>query len=357
MTPLKRLILDLIHQGGPVSVARYMELALAHPDHGYYITRDPLGRAGDFTTAPEISQVFGELIGLWCAQVWMDAGAPSRVLLAEAGPGRGTLLADILRACRAVPGFGQAIELQLVETSPVLRLVQEQKLLSLGARAQWHLSLDTLPTDAPLLLVANEFLDALPIRQFECRSNRWHERQVGTDGASLVFGLAPDPEPSLMRSAPDGSILEIAPVALEAVRAIARRIVDQGGAALLVDYGHAEPGFGDTLQAMREHAFADVLDAPGEADLTAHVDFAAMAAAARAAGAKVHGPLTQGDLLERLGIGIRAARLAVAAPERASDIRSGCSRLTEMTPTGMGQLFKAIAITRPDAPSPPGFAG
>jgi NADH dehydrogenase [ubiquinone] 1 alpha subcomplex assembly factor 7 len=341
MSALKQHIIDLIRQEGPISVARYMELALTHPRFGYYMTRDPLGRAGDFITAPEISQMFGELIGLWLAQAWIDLGQPERVVLAEAGPGRGTLMADALRAARVVPGFRAACELHLVEMSPSLRAVQATTLRDAAPR--WHERLSTLPEDAPLLLVANEFLDALPIRQFERRSGRWHERLVGEMDGTLAFGLAPMPEPDLHMAAPEGAIREVSPAGLSAVAEIAGRIVRQGGAALIIDYGH-DGGFGDTLQAMRAHAFADPLDAPGSADLTAHVDFAAVAAAARQAGARVEGPVAQGPFLLALGLSARADRLMAASPGRALEIAAQRDRLTEMTPTGMGQLFKVLAL-------------
>jgi NADH dehydrogenase [ubiquinone] 1 alpha subcomplex assembly factor 7 len=344
MSALKDEIVALIRSEGPISVARYMELALGHPKHGYYMTRDPLGAAGDFTTAPEISQMFGELIGLWLAQAWLDMGSPKRVILAEAGPGRGTLMADALRAANAVPGLRGAAEAHLVETSPTLRAAQAATLGDAAPR--WHASLSDLPTDAPLLLIANEFLDALPIRQFERRGGGWHERLVGEQGGMLAFGLSPLPEPALTREAPEGAILEVSPTALATVAQIGRRIAQQGGAALLIDYGHAGV-FGDTLQAVRSHAFADPLDAPGEADLTAHVDFAAMASAARQAGVRVEGPTEQGPFLLSLGLAQRAERLMAAAPAKAADISAQRDRLTEMTPAGMGRLFKVLALRRP----------
>ncbi len=344
MSALKDEIIAIIRSEGPISVARYMELALGHPTHGYYTTRDPLGAAGDFTTAPEISQMFGELIGLWLAQAWLEMGSPARVILAEAGPGRGTLMADALRAARAVPGFRAAVEVRLVETSPALRAAQARMLED--ASPHWHDRLSDLPVDAPLLLVANEFLDALPIRQFERRAGCWCERLVGLRDGALTFGLAPEPERGLTRDAPEGAIVEVSPAALAAVAEIAARVTRQGGAALLMDYGHSG-GFGDTLQAMRAHAFADPLDAPGEADLTAHVDFAAMAAAARRAGAQVDGPTEQGPFLLSLGLAERAERLMAAAPARALEIAAQRDRLTDMTPTGMGRLFKVLTLTQP----------
>jgi NADH dehydrogenase [ubiquinone] 1 alpha subcomplex assembly factor 7 len=344
MSLLRDHVLTLCRTGGPISIARYMDLALGHPTLGYYMTRDPLGRTGDFITAPEISQMFGELIGLRLAQAWREMGAPRRVILAEAGPGRGTLMADALRAARAAPGFGEAVELHLVEISPALRAVQAATLRQAAPR--WHARLADLPSDAPMLLVANEFLDALPIRQFERRGGQWHERLVGEQDGALVFGLSPMPEAGIGREAPEGAILEISAAALAATAEIAARVARQGGAALLVDYGHAG-SFGDTLQAMRAHAFADPLEAPGEADLTAHVDFAAVAAAARRAGARVEGPFEQGPFMLSLGLAERSERLMAAAPAKAREIAAQRDRLTEMTPTGMGRLFKVLVIGPP----------
>ncbi len=355
MTPLGDEILSIIRQEGPLPVARYMELALGHPRYGYYTTRDPLGRAGDFTTSPEISQMFGELIGLWLAQVWSDIGAPPRAILAEAGPGRGTLLADALRAARALPAFRDAIEVHLIEISPVLREAQARTLAAAGVSPRWHDGLDGLPTDAPLLLVANEFLDALPIRQYQHSGGRWHERLVGEAGGRLAFGLAAEPEPAIGVSAAEGAILEVSPGSIALMRQVAGRIRDQGGAALVIDYGHAASGFGDTLQAMRGHDFVDPLAKPGAADITAHVDFAAMSAAASIPGVRVHGPVTQGDFLRVLGIDRRTERLIAGKDEaRAAGIAAERDRLTDMTPRGMGALFKVLAVTV-DGLSPAGF--
>jgi SAM-dependent MidA family methyltransferase len=356
MTALRDEIVGIIRAEGPISIARYMELALGHPKHGYYITRDPFGAAGDFITAPEVSQMFGELIGLWIGQVWLDQGAPAPVTLAEAGPGRGTLMADAWRALAAVPGFHQAACIHLIETSPTLRRAQAERLSCVAVPPSWHDDAGDLPSDRPLFLIANEFLDALPIRQFERRDGGWRERLVGLRDGGLAFGLAPAPEPALRREAPEGAVLEVAPAGLAFTAAAASRLVRQGGAALFLDYGHSAPGFGDTLQAMRSHAFADPLESPGAADLTAHVDFAAVAAAARGAEAMAHGPVAQGDLLQALGIDARAQRLAVGKDAvRAAEIASARDRLTDMSPTGMGALFKALAILPPGAPSPPGF--
>jgi SAM-dependent MidA family methyltransferase len=357
MKSLRGEIAALIASEGPISIARYMDLALCHPKHGYYMTRDPFGGGGDFITAPEISQMFGELIGLWTGQVWLDQGAAARIALAEAGPGRGTLMTDAWRALASAPGFRDAAAIHLIEISPALRAAQAAALASVRPAPQWHAGLDGLPRDHPIHLIANEFLDALPIRQFVRRDGAWFERQVGLRDGGLVFGLAPAPEPSLRGDAPEGAVLEIAPAAQTFVADLAKRIRAQGGAALLIDYGHGEPGFGDTLQAMKTHAFVDPLENPGFADLTAHVDFAAAARAARGAGAAAHGPVTQRDFLLSLGIEARARRLSDGkSAEKAREIAAALDRLTDPSPTGMGSLFKVLAITPPDGPAPPGFA-
>jgi NADH dehydrogenase [ubiquinone] 1 alpha subcomplex assembly factor 7 len=344
---------------GPLTVAAFMAEALGHPRHGYYATRDPLGAAGDFTTAPEISQMFGELLGLWCADAWIRAGAPPRVLLVELGPGRGTLMADALRAARGVPGFRAAAEVHLVETSPVLRARQAETLR--GEAPAWHDDLSAVP-DGPMLLVANEFFDALPVRQFQRTERGWRERRVDADPATGGLRLALDPAPSaaevlipesVRRGAPVGSVAEVSPASRQTARAIGERLAAHGGAALVVDYGHDRPGAGDTLQAVRGHAYADVLDAPGEADLTAHVCFASLADAARAGGADAHGPVGQGDLLVRLGIRERAEALTRRHPGRAAEVAAARDRL--IGPDAMGTLFRALALTPAGAPAPAGF--
>jgi NADH dehydrogenase [ubiquinone] 1 alpha subcomplex assembly factor 7 len=347
MTALLADIRALIAAEGPISVERYMALCLGHPEHGYYMTRDPLGAAGDFTTAPEISQMFGELLGLWAAETWRHIGSPQRVVLLECGPGRGTLMADALRAAKVVPEFHAAIEVALLETSPVLRDLQVQALAEAGIPARWVTSLDELPADAPLLVIANEFLDALPIRQFIRRDGGWHERMVGLDGDRLAFGLAAHSEASLTQEAEDGACCEIAVQGMGFAQRLGLRLKAQGGAAVLIDYGHSHGGMGDTLQAIKAHAFADPLVSPGEADLTAHVDFAAIAAAAREGGARVHSPVEQGPFLWALGIDQRAQALIAKARNDAqrADIAAAHGRLTEMTPTGMGQLFKVLILT------------
>ncbi|MBV8168230.1 MAG: SAM-dependent methyltransferase, partial [Alphaproteobacteria bacterium] len=310
-----------------------------------------------FVTAPEVSQMFGELIGLWCAEVWRRLGAPSPVRLVELGPGRGSLMADALRAiARAAPGFRAALRVHLVEISPILREAQRARLAD--ARPQWHDTLDDVPP-GPSLIVANEFLDALPIHQLVRTAVGWCARQValGADDR-LDFTVAPTPSPlaaaltPTVASAPIGTIAEVAPAARACVAAIAARLARDGGAALLIDYGPATSAAGDSLQAVRGHRRHGVLEDPGEADLTAHVDFAALHAAVQPP-ARAHGPITQAQLLTRLGIAARAEALARGKPaEAAAAIRAALHRLIE--PTQMGQLFKVLALSGADM-TLPGF--
>lgn len=342
-TPLLREIRDEILAQGPMPLARYMSLCLGHPVHGYYRTRDPLGSAGDFVTAPEISQMFGELVGIWIAATWEAMGAPTDLALVELGPGRGTLMDDALRALtRAAPGLTPT--LHLVETSPPLRAAQAARLSAFAPT--WHDSVATLP-DTPSLVIANEFFDALPVRQFQRAERGWFERLVGLtpDGTGLVFGLAAEPDPQIAAPAPIGVLMTVPGAALEAMRDLARRCVANRGALLAIDYGHVRPGFGDTLQALASHRFVDPLLAPGEADLTTHVDFAALARAATGEGALVHGPVDQRDFLFALGLRERAERLSARAdPVQAEAIAAAFTRLTDPQRRGMGSLFKAMAI-------------
>jgi NADH dehydrogenase [ubiquinone] 1 alpha subcomplex assembly factor 7 len=353
-SPLFGEIRDEILASGPIGLDRYMGLCLGHPVHGYYRTRDPLGARGDFITAPEISQMFGELIGIWIAATWAAMGAPADWALVELGPGRGTLMQDALRAlARAAPGKSPA--LHLVETSPVLRAEQAGRL---GAAAPtWHAGIDTLAR-APTIVVANEFFDALPVRQFQRAERGWFERLVGLgpDGTALTFGLAAEPDARITATGPNGVLMTLPSVALEIVRGLARRIVAHGGAVLAIDYGHVRPGFGDTLQAVQGHRFTAPLAAPGEADLTTHVDFAALARAATAEGARTHGPVDQRDFLFALGLRERAERLgARATPEQRDAITAAVTRLSDPTRRGMGSLFKVMAFTDRDLQALPGL--
>ena len=351
MTALRDILMARIASSGPISLADYMADALMHPDHGYYTTRDPLGAAGDFTTAPEISQMFGELIGLSLAQAWIDQGQPDRFALAELGPGRGTLMADIWRATAQVAGFAHAAEIHLIETSPTLRAEQAGRL---PATTTWHDSAATLP-DLPLLLVANEFFDALPIQQFKRDGNEWREVMVTVEGAALVHELGDTQViPTLthrLDDTKDGGIVEICPALPNVMSEISKRIATHGGAALIIDYGDWR-SLGDTLQAVQNHAPVNPLAAPGTADITAHVDFEAIARAA--APAKFTRVSQQGVFLERLGITPRAQKLAAPlSGDALEDLITAHRRLTD--PAEMGSLFKVIGIYPDGAPPPAGL--
>ncbi|WP_368744829.1 class I SAM-dependent methyltransferase [Desertibaculum subflavum] len=342
----------LLRLEGPQPVARLMAEAGAH----YYATRDPFGTQGDFITAPEISQMFGELIGLWCADLWDRMGRPRPFRLIELGPGRGTLMRDALRAIgRALPVCRAAATVHLVETSPVLRQRQHEALA--GTDVEWHDDLSALPPGAAVV-IANEFLDALPIRQFERSAAGWHERLVAAgDDERLHFALSPplaDPAALLRRhrAAPAGTVVEWSPAREAVVEQLARHLVAEGGAALLVDYGSPHGGAGDTLQAMRGHRFASVLQDLGEADLTSHVDFEPLAAVARRAGARIAGPVGQGAFLETIGIAARADMLSRAAPDRAAAFAAQRARLTGAD--AMGRLFLVLGLA---SPAPPPLAG
>ena len=418
MSLLAQELAELIRQEGPLSLSRYMALCLGHPRHGYYMKQDPFGADGDFTTAPEISQIFGELIGLWAASVWRAMGAPASIRLVELGPGRGTLMQDMLRAARALPGFREALSVHLVEMSPVLRERQKTTLAADGVTPHWHDRIDQA-LEGSAIVIANEFLDALPLDQFVRTPEGWRERLVGLDDEGrLAFGLAPqapspslrssegartpppcgegqgwgaesrnaaqqddaDPllqatsrpvvrppspypspqggreEPALVLPAPLGSVLEQPAAASEAVAAVARHVATEGGAGLFIDYGPARSGFGDTLQALKRHEFVDVLAEPGDADLTVHVDFARMAQAGLTAGAAAHGAVTQRDFLLALGLQQRFEALSRrATPEQAQTLASGVQRLIETGPTAMGELFKVLAVADRNLPLLPGF--
>ena len=342
-----------VRASGPMSISDYMTACLFDPVEGYYSTREPFGTQGDFTTAPEISQMFGELIGLCLAQAWLDQGAPSPFCLAEFGPGRGTLMVDFLRATAKVSGFHQGMRLHLAEASPRLRQLQIETLA--GFDITFVDRADDLP-DLPLFLVANEFFDALPIRQFVRQGDRWCERVVGLRSDSLAFGLSPPaPLPALdqrLKDTRDGDLVELCPAALFWLLPVAERIARHGGTALIIDYGSG-PSIGDTFQALKAHAPVDPLAEPGHADLTAHVDFSALADIARAD--LVENRLTtQGELLNALGIAARAERLSQGlSGERLAAHQAALHRLT--SPSEMGTLFKALALTPKGQRPPPGF--
>lgn len=353
---LTERIIQIIEVHGPISVAQFMNIALHDPAHGYYARRDPIGTGGDFTTAPEINQMFGELLGAWIVQVWREQGAPSPARLVELGPGHGTLMADVLRTAKLDPKFLSSIEITLVETSPGLQKTQAEKLEGAPAVVQWTERFDDSLADRPLFVLANEFFDALPIRQFVQTERGWCERMVGLDQQrNLAFALAPLSRklniPGRSRS---GDIYEVSPTGEAIVEQIAAAVAQRGGAMLIVDYGYGtNSGFGETLQAIAGHKFASVLQNPGEADLSSHVDFAALTRAAERASAKTYGPVAQGALLKALGISQRAGRLARHNAEHADSIAAAVKRLT--SPEQMGTLFKALAILPKGATCPPGF--
>lgn len=348
MTGLKDRIAGLIGAVGPIPVSEYMALCLFDPEHGYYTTREPFGAAGDFITAPEISQMFGELVAVWLYQAWNDAGRPLPATFAEIGPGRGTLMKDMLRTwSRLDPALTAGASFAMIETSPRLAEIQKETLRGQKAKLDWHQTIDTLPNQ-PLFIVGNELFDAVPIRQFVHIGEDWRERMIGLDeGDNLQFfagagsvdaALLPDGA----AHAPQGAIAEVAPARAALMSAIAERIAADGGAGLFIDYGHLKPGIGDTLQALRKHNREDVLANPGEADLTAHVDFAALASAVRAHGLDAE-LTTQGEFLLGLGLLERAGSLGATADNRARQaISDAVERLAG--PDAMGELFKVLKI-------------
>jgi SAM-dependent MidA family methyltransferase len=357
---LARRLAARIASEGPLRVDAFVEACLADPELGYYRTRAPVGAAGDFTTAPEISQAFGEMLGLWLVDRWQAAGAPPEFRLVELGPGRGVLMEDALRAAaKALPAFAAAARVHLVEISRPMRAMQAERL---AARAPtFHDSFDDVPDDLPLFLVANEFFDALAVRQFVRRAGGWRERVVACADGAFAFADGPAvADPPLAQAqlddAPEGAVVEACPAALEIAARIGARLAKSGGAAVAVDYGTGRSGWGDTLQAVRAHRKVPVFEAPGECDLTAHVDFPRLADAARGAGAAAFGPATQADFLRRLGIHARFAILASGArPDAARRLAAASRRLLD--PDEMGTLFKVVAFQSPGLPPPPGFQG
>jgi SAM-dependent MidA family methyltransferase len=361
MAPLESEIRRRIEAAGPMPIGQYMSICLTDPQHGYYVTRDPLGRGGDFTTAPEVSQMFGELIGLWMVSVWQQMGSPENIRIVELGPGRGTMMNDAMRAAKVMPAFTKAAVLHLVEISPALQAIQEQTLSAIDMPLTWHKSLSDLP-GGTAIFVANEFFDALPINQSVKMADGWHRRAVAvaSDGA-IVY--RPDPEPmphfastlpTAVRDASEGEVFEWR--SDTETMELGRRVAREPSAALIIDYGHAASATGETLQAVRDHLFADPLTAPGEADLTAHVDFEALARGIEAMGAVVFGPIEPALFLKRLGIETRADTLrANAARGKAHEIESAMARLTGFGRTGMGALFKAMAVAHRSLCTPPAF--
>ena len=348
-------IIDMqIRTNGPMSIATYMGLALTHPREGYYKAGTPLGAKGDFITAPEISQMFGELIGFFLVNLWQQMNEPKSFTLLELGPGRGTLMQDALRVATRAEGFENALHLQLYETHPELKAEQATRLDKYTP--YWAGEIDTV-SDDPLFVVANEFFDALPIRQFVKGEQGWHERQVGLKDGKRVFGLSPTPipetaMPEAVRGAAVGEIYEANLAAVDVMQRLSRIVARQGGAILAIDYGYPRTRTGETLQAVSRHAFADPLEAPGAADLSAHVDFGALAEAAKAAGLVAHKVTPQGEFLKRLGIFERAEMLIKANPGQKAAIEAALDRLTGAAQ--MGELFKAFVVASPGL-TPPGI--
>jgi NADH dehydrogenase [ubiquinone] 1 alpha subcomplex assembly factor 7 len=346
----------LIAKDGPLTVEEFMQACQSDAASGAYASRQPIGATGDFITAPEISQIFGELIGLWAVAVWQSVGEPREVIIAELGPGRGILMTDALRAWRGIPKFLDRVSVAPVETSPVMTETQRKALKDAGVPLRWFATLDAVP-ESPLIVLANEFVDALPIRQFVRRGEDWHERLVTSDGRggfAFVDGDAENLASELPHAAPDGTIFETRPAVRVLLRELGRRASRAPLAALIIDYGPEETGFGDTLQAVRCHRFADVLSDPGSADLSAHVDFADLKRESSAAGLNAYGPMPQGEFLLRLGLSERRERLLQhATPTQAEAIASGAARLVD--PRQMGILFKALALTSTNLPPPPPF--
>ena len=372
VTPLQERLVQLIGDHGPIRIGDYMTDALCHPQHGYYATRDPFGlprdgqKGGDFTTAPEISQLFGELVGAWLVHAWSEIGEPSAFNLVEFGPGRGTLMADVLRVGQVRPRFLRAARLWMIEASGRMRYAQQRTLSALGepaASATWADKLADVPP-GPALYLGNEFFDCLPVRQFvrtaEDTDAPWRERLVGLDetgkGLAFVLGEAALPEPP---GAPHGArpedVFEACEAGRDLMAEVAGRLCEAKGRALFIDYGHGRSGFGDTFQAVRAHRPWHPLASPGEADVTVHVDFGALARRARSGGARVDGPVAQGDFLRRLGLGQRLDAILQNADEAiAADVRAGAERLIH--PDQMGQLFKVMAVSSPGLAEPAGFS-
>jgi len=355
LTPLARKLAERVAAFGPLSLHDYMEACLYDEEHGYYRKKDPVGVDGDFITAPEISQIFGELIGLWAGEVWLQMGQPAGLRLIELGPGRGTLMADALRALSVLPPFLSNATVHLVETSEPLQKMQRAALATAPVAASWHASLEDVP-DGPAILIANEFFDCLPVRQyvFEAAHERWRERMVAFEDGAFRFALNSTEAGAVGAGGSgieDGAIFEERPAVRGLVQAFATR---SPFGALIIDYGYSRPSFGDTVQAVSRHRFAGLFGAPGESDLTAHVDFSHLKREAREAGLSAAGPMPMGEWLLRLGLQARLGQLTSRVPdEEAQDLRRGAARLAD--PAQMGALFKVLALTNGIAAPPPPF--
>lgn len=344
-----------IRTTGPITLADYMGDCLMHPDHGYYQQERIFGADGDFITAPEISQMFGEMIGLWLANRWQAMGAPTRINLIELGPGRGTLMADVLASTRSVAGFHDALTVHFLELSEQLRAEQKKAVPS----ATWHSSLATIP-NGPVLVVANEFFDALPIHQFEFKDGIWFERSVTLDGDENLKMVLTEPSaklalvPEHLRKPKGNAVVEVSPASIGIMRDIGDRLNNDGGAALIIDYGYDHANFGDSFQAVKDHRYCDALTAPGKADITAHVNFESLKRMAMDAGLQVGGPTGQGQFLMQLGLGSRASALVKGkSEEQHAEVFSALKRLT--APDEMGTLFRVLSVTDIDQEPAPGF--
>lgn len=356
---LEQILKRRIAEHGPLRVSDYMEAALYHPDFGYYVKAKPIGAEGDFITAPEISQMFGELIGLWCLQAWRDMGRPARFRWIELGPGRGNLMQDALRATGQDPQFTAAAKICLVEKNEHLQARQAEALNRFD-NIQWYSGLNEIPDD-PSIVIANEFFDCLPIDQFIFRNQAWFQRKVGLDSSgALAFEtdtepVAADTVAHAPPGADDGDIIELCPPASAVIKTLTAKLLRFAGRALIIDYGYQGPAIGDTLQSIALHKFADVLQNPGQVDITAHVDFAALAKDAEDQGLVAHGPIEQGAFLNALGLPLRADALkAHATPAQAAAITQAAHRLVD--PHQMGELFKVLSLSSPGLTAPPGFA-
>ncbi len=348
---LENLIKAKIKADGPMSISEYMALCLGHPEYGYYMTRDPFGVKGDFTTAPEVSQMFGELIGAWVMQVWHDMGEPEHFNLIEAGPGRGTLMQDMLRISCKNPQFKRAVTVGLIETSPHLRAIQK-KTLAEYSNIAWHDTISDIELSGPAIFVANELLDALPIHQFiKIGDNHWHERAVGiNDNQELIITERhPSFDPRLILPSEEidnGTIVEICPVAQSLVKDVAEAVKEHRGAALFIDYGYSHRAYGDTFQAMKDQKFVDVLHKPGDCDLTAHVNFERLFMVAQQSEVICAPIVSQSEFLKNLGIELRANMLKTQNPEMADGIDRDLNRL--IGDDEMGSLFKVLGLCHPD---------
>lgn len=327
-----------LEKDGPITVSEFMGDAVSH----YYANHIPFGIGGDFVTAPEISQMFGELIGLWCVDIWVRLGKPEKLHLIECGPGRGTMMADMLRATQALPVFHEAVSVHLVESSMPLMVQQKQALDNFKLDIMWHERFEEIALDAPFILIGNEFLDALPIDQYEYRDGAWHKRLVTAKDGKLSFDVAEDSLP-ISHYGQQGDVIELSPARDEFVANVSEKLAAHRGAALFIDYGHERSAIGDTLQAVKAHKFADVLADAGEADLTSHVDFESIAQEARDKGCNVFGPVGQGAFLRTLGIEQRAEVLGKnATADQRDELAMALVRLTGAKE--MGNLFKVMAF-------------